>query len=194
MRQASVEKYQRRIAIDPLDMPSPQAEASEEVLSRSAMNLGVTMMRKAWVLALVMFGLLWALQPAAVAAAPTTETIHYEEQRIEMDVVCSGAVVPIQIDAKGVVHVTDFGDGRYHFTFTEVGTFLAVDAGVTYTGRFTVWGGENSNSKNFNGTFTFSARGKGSDGSRLLLQGVAHFTVSATGEVTSEFERFTVTC
>jgi hypothetical protein len=134
------------------------------------------------------------LPSMAVAAPPTTETIHYAEQRTEMDVLCSGAIVPIEVDVKGVVHTTGFDDGRFHFTFTETGTFSVVDAGVTYTGRFTVWAGENSNTKTFNGTFTFSARGKGDDGSRVLLQGVAHFSVNANGEVTSEFDRFDITC
>jgi hypothetical protein len=153
------------------------------------------MKRRARFFSLAVLGALVSLLPSiAVAAPPTTETIHYAEQRTEMDVVCSGAVVPIEIDAKGVVHSTEFDDGRFHFTFTETGTFSAVDAGVTYTGRFTVWAGENSNTKNFNGTFTFSARGRGDDGSRLLLKGVAHFSVNANGDVTSEFDIFRVVC
>jgi hypothetical protein len=153
------------------------------------------MRRKTRFFSLAVFVALVGLVPSmAVAAPPTTETIHYAEQRTEMDVVCSGALVPIEVDVKGVVHTTEFDDGRFHFTFTETGTFSTVDAGVTYTGRFAVWAGENSNTKTFNGTFTFSARGKGDDGSRVLIQGVAHFSVNANGEVTSEFERFDVTC
>src|ERR671918_2210291 len=149
------------------------------------------MKRKARFFSLAVLGALVSLVPSlAVAAPPTTETIHYAEQRTEMDVVCCGALVPIEVDVKGVVHTTQFDDRRFHFTFTETGTFSTVDAGVTYTGRFTVWAGENSNTKTFNGTFTFSARGKGDDGSRLLLQGVGHFSVNANGEVTREFERF----
>jgi len=65
---------------------------------------------------------------------------------------------------------------------------------VTYRGRFTIWFGENSNTKSFNGTFTFSASGKGSDGSKLRLKGVAHFTVNAGGKATSSFERFSANC
>jgi hypothetical protein len=75
-----------------------------------------------------------------------------------------------------------------------VGRFTTTDAGVTYTGRFTTWFGENSNSKSFNGSSTFSATGKGSDGSKLRLRGVTHFTLNARGDVTSEFERFTTVC
>jgi hypothetical protein len=158
-------------------------------------NRGGDMRRKTRFVSLGILVALVGLAPSmAVAAPPTTETITYAEQRTDMDVVCSGAIVPIELDLRGVIHITEFDDGRFHFTITETGTFTTVDAGVTYTGRFTFWAGENSNTKSFNGTFTFSARGKGDDGSRLLLQGVGHFSVNANGEVTREFERFTVTC
>ena len=145
---------------------------------------------------LMLFALvLGSLAPAAaLAQPPTTETIHEQFDTVEHDTLCSGAVVPIQITGKSIFHITDFGDGRYHLTGTQTGRFITTDAGVTYSGRFTIWFGENSNSKSFNGTFTFSATGKGDDGSKLRIQGVAHFAVNANGDVTSEFERFTVDC
>ena len=153
------------------------------------------MRRKASFFSLGVLVALVGLVPSmAVAAPPTTETIHEESAFTEMDTVCSGAIVPIHITGKSVFHITEFEDGRYHLTGTQVGRFTTTDAGVTYTGRFTVWFGENSNTKTFNGTFTFSATGKGSDGSKIRISGVAHFTVNANGDVTSEFERFTVTC
>jgi hypothetical protein len=131
----------------------------------------------------------------SIASARTHRYICHEEfDTTEFDTLCSGAVVPIHITGKSVFHITEFDDGRYHLTGTQIGRFTATDAGVTYTGRFTIWFGENSNSNSFNGTFTFSATGKGSDGSSLRLQGVAHFTVNANGDVTSEFERFTADC
>jgi hypothetical protein len=156
--------------------------------------MGVTMRSKGRFLSVFIVGL-WALLPAAVLAQPpTTETIHETFDTTEFDTLCSGAVVPIHIMGKSVFHITEFADGRYHLTGTQVGRFTATDAGVTYTGRFTIWFGENSNSKSFNGTFTFSATGKGDDGSKLRLKGVAHFTVNARGDVTSEFDRFTANC
>jgi len=152
------------------------------------------MKSRSWFLSLLVLAL-WGLLPAAaLAQPPTTETIHEEFDTTEFDTVCSGAVVPIHVTGKSVFHITEFDDGRYHLTGTQVGRFTTTDAGVTYTGRFTIWFGENSNTKSFNGTFTFSATGKGSDGSKLRLQGVAHFTVNANGDVTSEFERFTTDC
>jgi hypothetical protein len=153
------------------------------------------MRRKASFFSLGVLVALVGLVPSmAVAAPPTTETIHEDFDTTEFDTACTGAIVPIHITGKSVFHITEFEDGRYHLTGTQVGRFTTTDAGVTYTGRFTIWFGENSNSKTFNGTFTFSATGKGSDGSKIRISGVAHFTVNANGDVTSEFERFTVSC
>jgi hypothetical protein len=134
------------------------------------------------------------LPVTALAQPPVTETIHETFDTTVFDTACTGAVVPIHITGRSVFHITEFADGRYHLTGTEVGRFTTTDAGITYTGRFTTWFGENSNTKSFNGTFTFSARGKGSDGSRIRLKGVAHVTVNARGDVTSEFERFRTVC
>lgn len=82
-----------------------------------------------------------------------------------------------------------------HFTLTETGTFFAeaVNAELvydpetdentpvpadptvdptkpTYEGRYTVWGGYNGNRNNEASTFTFSAAGRGSDGSSIQRQ------------------------
>jgi hypothetical protein len=152
------------------------------------------MKTKAPLLSLLVLAMSGLLPAAALAQPPSTETIHETFDTTEFDTLCSGAVVPIHIRGRSVFHITEFDDGRFHVTGTQVGRFTATDAGVTYTGRFTIWFGENSNSKSFNGTFTFSATGKGSDGSRLRLKGVAHFTVNARGDVTTEFERFRTVC
>jgi hypothetical protein len=147
-----------------------------------------------WLLSLLVLALAGLLPAAALAQPPTTETIQEKFDTTEFDTLCSGAVVPIHLTGKSVFHITEFEDGRYHLTGTQVGRFTATDAGVTYTGRFTIWFGENSNTKSFNGTFTFSATGKGDDGSKMRLKGLAHFAVNANGDVTSEFERFTADC
>ena len=124
---------------------------------------------------------------------------------------CSQAdvVSRITITNNGVFHVTELANGTYHVTGTVTGTFLIEPviatlvegpddelvpvpedpppdlSKPTYTGRFTQWFGENSNLNNENGTFTFRARGIGSDGSTIQLNAVAHFSVSATGVETS---------
>jgi hypothetical protein len=139
-------------------------------------------------------GVLW-LAPWAVAAAPPfTGTFHDTFSDVEVDTVCGQPGTEIQIEGKSVFHITEFNDGRYHLTGTVTGRFTFEVDGETFTGRFTQWFGENSNSKSFNGTFTFSATGRGDEGSRVHLRGVAHFTVNANGDVTVEFEKFNETC
>ncbi len=145
-------------------------------------------------LSLLILALCGLLPAAALAQPPVTETIHERFDTTEFDTLCTGAVVPIHITGKSVFHITEFADGRFHVTGTQVGRFTATDAGITYTGRFTIWFGANSNTKSLNATFTFSATGKGSDGSRLRLKGLAHVTVNASGDVTTEFERFRTVC
>jgi hypothetical protein len=56
--------------------------------------------------------------------------------------------------------VTAFDDGRSHETFTQTGTLTAVPLDnptlASYTGKFTIWGGFNTNGSTAEGTFTFS--------------------------------------
>lgn len=47
----------------------------------------------------------------------------------------------------------------------------------SFTGSFTVRGGFNQNNQVVNGTFTFSERGKGSDGSQFTFHTTGHFNV-----------------
>jgi len=72
-------------------------------------------------------------------------------------------------------------NGTYHVNGTLTGTFTAVADGVTYTGRFTQWFGENENTMNSEGTVTFSVRGTSADGSRITFSEVFHYTITATG-------------
>jgi hypothetical protein len=57
----------------------------------------------------------------------------------------------------------------------------------SYTGSFTVWGGFNQNNQVVNGTFTFSVRGRGSDGSRFTNHTTDHFNVRPDGTVNEFF-------
>ena len=152
------------------------------------------MKSRARFLVLLVLALSGLLPAAALAQPPVTETIHERFDTTMLDTACTGAIVPIHVRGRSVFHITEFADGRFHLTGTQIGRFTTTDAGITYTGRFTIWFGENSNTKSFNGTFTFSATGKGSDGSRLRLKAVAHVTVNARGNVTTEFERFRTVC
>lgn len=149
----------------------------------------------------------------SAAASGFPYTIHGVEQETFTDEgFCAPGAAQITIDAKFVVHVNatepDLTDAEIlaaleseddtglfnSLTFTETGTFTDVESnGVTYTGRFTMWFGGSFNERNETGAFTstFSARGSGSDGTRLNAHGTGHVTF-VRGETVVEFDRFTV--
>jgi hypothetical protein len=134
---------------------------------------------------------------AAPGQRPETFTSHeaFPGETFE-DVVCEGEMAEITLsDADAVFHITEFADGRYHVTgtFRQSFTWTTQD-GVTYTGHVTGWFGENQNSKANNGTFTLAGQGKGSDGSKVSVKGLAHVTVNAGGDTVTEFDRFEITC
>jgi hypothetical protein len=126
----------------------------------------------------------------AYGQPPVTETVH-ETGVVETfeDVVPScevgGPVYVVTTTSNRVFHTTEFEDGRMHVTFTDTGTFVAVprdDPSLpSFTGKFTAWGGFNANGKVVNGTFTFTARGTGSDGSTFRVNLVEHFNVTPNG-------------
>jgi hypothetical protein len=133
---------------------------------------------------------------SAFAAPPVTETTHEKglvETFVDTAPACEegGPLYTITTTSNLVEHTTTFDDGRLHATFTQTGTFSAVpleDPSLpSFTGHFTVWGGFNQNAKTVNGTFTFSARGKGSDGSRLSNHVTEHFNVRPDGTVNEFF-------
>lgn len=140
-------------------------------------------------------GLLSIAAPA-FAQPPTTVTTH-EKGLVEtfVDVVptCEedGPLYTITTTSNLVMHETIFDDGRIHATFTQTGKFVAVpleDPSLpSFTGSFTVWGGFNQNGKTVNGTFTFSVRGEGSDGSMLSTHATEHFNVRPDGTVNEFF-------
>jgi hypothetical protein len=132
----------------------------------------------------------------AYADPPTTET-NTAKGLVEtfVDVVPSceggGPLYTITTTSNLVEHETVFDDGRVHATFTQTGTFSAVPLNdptlPSYIGKFTVWGGFNANGTTVNGTFTFNARGTGSDGSTFSNSSVDHFNVRPDGSVQEFF-------
>ena len=133
--------------------------------------------------------------PAAFAAPTTTTTTEKGLVETFVDVVptCEGGgpLYTITTTANAIEHETVFDDGRVHATFTSTGTFTATpleDPSLpSYTGRFTTWGGFNANGSTVNGTFTFSVRGTGSDGSTFSSQNVDHFNQRPDGTVNEFF-------
>jgi hypothetical protein len=138
-------------------------------------------------LPLVMLMVVVGLALPALGAPPTTETTTHQgltETFVETVSCEGGATHEITITYNLIEHVTEFGDGRVHFTFTQTGTFEAValePGGLDASGHFAVWGGFNDNGKSVNGTFTFNANGVFEDGSRLSVHAVDHFNVTPTG-------------
>lgn len=126
----------------------------------------------------------------AWAAPPSTETITNQDMTltvIDTPFCEPGATHEIALTFNEVTHVTEFDDGRVHFTFTQTGTFDAVPlepGEQAATGHFAVWGGFNNNGKTVNGTFTFNANGTLEDGTRVSTHLVDHFNVTPSG---SEF-------
>ena len=126
----------------------------------------------------------------AFAAPPETETT-VQKNLVEtfVDIVPTsncveeGPLYTITTTTNLVEHSTVFDDGRAHFTFTQTGTFVArpLNGGPSFTGSFTTWGGFNDNGKVQNGTFTFTVRGTGSDGSRFVTHTTEHFNTTPTG-------------
>jgi hypothetical protein len=161
-------------------------------------------MRRFFLAQLLLLVTLVVSATAAQAGSPPvtfTEVIKGETETFTDVVPCREdlGAYDITVTENGVFHVTAAGIDEateeliapYHVTGTFTGTVVAVpsdDTGPTFTGRFTQWFGENANLNSHNGTFTFSVRLRGSDGSVVRFNVVAHFSVSATG-VTVEFEK-----
>jgi hypothetical protein len=143
-----------------------------------------------------MAGLMLMFTAGTATAAPETTT-HHEHGLVEtfVDVVPSceggGPLYRITTTSNLVEHETVFDDGRVHATFTQTGKFVAVPLSnpslPRYTGSFTVWGGFNQNGKVVSGTFTFSVRGTGSDGSKIQNHSVDHFNQRPDGSVNEFF-------
>lgn len=132
---------------------------------------------------------------ATAAPVTTTNTAkNLVETFVDVVPTCEGGgpLYTITTTSNLVEHETVFEDGRGHATFTQTGKFIAVPLGdpslPTYAGSFTVWGGFNQNSDSvLNGTFTFSVRGKGSDGSSFTNSNVEHFNTRPDGSVNEFF-------
>ena len=112
---------------------------------------------------------------------------------------CTGAPGTLTGIAKtAVFHVTSFTTGpEFWMTGTDEGaaTFTPDDPqGVTASGHFTEWFGESFNNKNDVQHFTSSFRLKGSDGSQVVVQETAHFSINANGVITVTFDKVGVHC
>lgn len=135
------------------------------------------------------------LAAGAVAAPPITNETEIVKNGTDsfLDVnPCTGDAAQISLVFNSVFHITEFANGTVHVTGTATGTFTVDTLDPTkpdFSGRFTNWFGFNGNTKSVNGTFTFTVRGTGTDGTRLRFQEVGHFTLNANGVPTVDFDR-----
>jgi hypothetical protein len=140
--------------------------------------------RKALVLCAVVLALLALALPAyANGKGAQTETTRFHKVTDTfVDVVpCTGEQATFTVVQNGVVHTTALANGTFHITGTMTGKFTAVtEDGTTYTGRFTVWFGGNSNRNNEANTFTFTLHATAEDGTTIKAHQVGHFSSSAS--------------
>ena len=124
------------------------------------------------------------------AGGPADHTLPPDEVSDDINP-CTGAVTTLTLSYKtAVVHFTDDASGGGHFTFTATGTITTADG---FSGRFTIWPGENDRSNVTAATFTFSATLQGPDGQAVNVHGLFHITVK-NGEPVVEFEKEIFEC
>jgi len=154
------------------------------------------------IIALILAGILTVASIAPAFAEPAITETNTAKNVTESftDVLCEGGTVyDITITYDAIEHVT-VKEGTIHVTFTQAGKLTAVDTGTgeVIKGSFTVWGGFNATLLDpddpdsivpgtpAQGTFTFSARGRGNMGTRIQTASVEHFNVTP-GESVKEF-------
>ena len=125
-----------------------------------------------------------------------TQTFHGSQPFSNVNP-CNGDLLDGTESSNIIAHETFFPAGdELWATFTEEDNFTAADesTGVSYTGHATDWDNFNMNQQNANATFTFSAHATGSDGSKVSIHEVAHFTMVPGGTISVSFDKPSLTC
>jgi hypothetical protein len=133
---------------------------------------------------------------AGAGASSYTQTFNNQTDVSSSFSPCTGVQGTLTQTYNDLFHVTTLAGGEFWATFTQTGSisFVPYDSSQpSYSGHFTVWGGDNLNQQNATGTFTFNVRLAGTDGSVITQHEVAHYTVTATG-VTYSFDKPTLSC
>ena len=154
-----------------------------------------------WVVgALVLLSSVGALTAAGTASAGgppivNDTTVTRNNSSVQPDTnPCTGAPAINPSSGQETFHITAFADGTIHVTAAIHSDFLVdtIDpAGVDFSGH-------EADTFSFQGTngaattaVTFTPVLTGTDGTRLVGHEVGHFTVTANGDVTVSFDRFT---
>ena len=150
---------------------------------------------------------------AGAGAQSFTQTMHKASMVSYGTLPCAGGNVEIDAtNVNGVFHATQLANGTFWVTGTNeedvsilpitnqlvpiddqgdlapVGPVVYDTTLPTYTGRATMWFGDNNNLRNGSETNTFSLHVTGSDGSSITFHETAHISASATG-VTLSFDK-----
>jgi hypothetical protein len=129
----------------------------------------------------------------ASADSPTTETVHYQQTDgpYPTDYPCLPPGGQLTLTYRGVLHITDFGTGVYHYSDAQRGTATFVTAdGKVYEGTVTTHLALNSNKSPTQFTFTIALAFKltAADGSSLSFASNVQDVGTATGrEIFFEF-------
>jgi hypothetical protein len=144
--------------------------------------------------------------PASAAGAGAVSfTQHLSNVVVDQEAAanpCTGVSGTVALIAdNAVAHMTVLtsgqGAGTFWATFTATGpaSFVPDDPSQpSYTGRFTIWDGENGNLNNQVETFTMSFHLTGTDGSIVRFHETAHMNVSASGIGGISFDKPVLTC
>jgi hypothetical protein len=143
---------------------------------------------------------------AALAAAggrgTVTITTHDHNVQLFSDAVtnpCTGEPGTLTaIAANEVFHVTFFTNGdEFWVTGTDEGmaTFTPDNPnGVSASGHFAAWFGESFNEKNDVQHDIFNLTLTNTDGSHIFVHEITHLSTNATGVVTVNFDKMSVSC
>jgi len=107
---------------------------------------------------------------------------------------CTGAPAINSSSGQMTSHITLFADGTIHVIVAIHSDFLidTIDpAGVDYSGHEADTSSFSGTNGVATGSMTFTFLNTGTDGTHLVGHEVAHFTVTANGDVTVSFDRFT---
>jgi hypothetical protein len=106
---------------------------------------------------------------------------------------CTGDEVEItETYKKAVFHFSEDANGGFHVTGTLIAEIETEDG---YSGRSTVWFGENGSgdASHFVSTFTYSATLGNGSGQRVVVHTTGHITV-VDGDIVVEHENFIFEC